>query len=483
MTPDRILVVDDNREFVKFLSRDLLPQYGYETLTALTGRDALRLITEEQPDLVLLDVQMPDISGLDVLKEISRQKLQVPVVMMTAHGSESIAVKAFQLGAKDYLMKPFELDLAHAAIERQLTQIRLMREKERLTKELDLARRDLERRVKELTVLFGITKSVTSLLNVDQVLDRVVEAAVFITTAEEGALWLSDPARQELVLRAGKDLAEGGAHLRHLKIQDSLVGQVFHSAQPLRTASKPEQNGLNLKAGYQVRALLAVPLIARGQTIGVLSVANRSHSRAFAANDDTMLQALGDFAAISIQNAQVYQATDQALSLRVDELTHLYDIARTVTSTFDEEEIFDLITAKVGEMFQVEAGALLMLDEEMDELEFVTSWLGDREPLRGIRLKLGQGVVGQAAVTREPVLVNDAYNDERFYSQVDSATGFVTRSILCAPLLVQDRCIGVIELLNKIDGAQDNKRCPVFFIIQNLNQNQLGPFVSGLFSS
>jgi signal transduction histidine kinase len=225
----------------------------------------------------------------------------------------------------------------------------------------------------------------------------------------------------------------------------------------LRTASKPEQNGLNLKTGYLVRALLAVPLIAHGQTIGVLSVANRSHGRAFTANDDTMLQALGDFAAISIQNAQVYQATDQALSQRVDELTHLYDIARTVTSTFDEEEIFDLITAKVGEMFQVEAGALLMLDEEMDELEFVTSWLGDREPLRGIRLKLGQGVVGQAALTREPVLVNDAYNDERFYSQVDSATGFVTRSILCAPLLVQDRCIGVIELLNKSDGAFDQE--------------------------
>lgn len=457
MTPDRILVVDDNREFAKLLARDLLPQFGYEALTAFTGREALRLIAEEQPDLVLLDVQMPDISGIDVLKEIGSQKLQVPVVMVTAHGSESIAVKAFQLGAKDYLMKPLDLDLARAAIERQLTQLRLMREKERLTKELDLARRDLERRIKELTVLFGITKSVTSLLDVDQILERVVEAAVFITTAQEGALWFADAGGAELLLRAGKDLDQRGAQLHHLKIDDSLIGQVFQDSRPLRTSSGSQQNGLHLKAGYLVRALLAVPLVARGQTIGVLSVANRSHGRAFTADDDTMLQALADFAAISIQNAQAYQATDQALGQRIDELTHLYDIARAVTSTLDEEKIFDLITAKVSEMFQVEAGALLLLDEEADELEFVTSWLGDREPLRGIRLKLGQGLVGQAALSHEPVLVQDAYSDDRFYSQVDSATGFVTRSVLCAPLLVQDRCIGVIELLNKIDGTFDQE--------------------------
>ncbi|HSJ57576.1 MAG TPA: GAF domain-containing sensor histidine kinase, partial [Anaerolineae bacterium] len=129
------------------------------------------------------------------------------------------------------------------------------------------------------------------------------------------------------------------------------------------------------------------------------------------------------------------------------------EISRMVASTLDRKEIFDMITARLEEMFRVEAGALLLLDEETEELEFVTSWLGGREPLRGMRLKVGQGVAGQVAASRQPAVVNDAYRDERFYSQVDRTTGFVTRSILCAPLTVQDRCIGVIELLNKIDGA------------------------------
>jgi signal transduction histidine kinase len=103
-------------------------------------------------------------------------------------------------------------------------------------------------------------------------------------------------------------------------------------------------------------------------------------------------------------------------------------------------------------MFHVEAGSLLLLDEEAQELEFVTTWVGDDEPLRGIRLKLGQGIAGHVALLHEPLVVEDAYSDSRFYCEVDNATGFLTRSILGAPLLVQNRCIGVMELLNKVDG-------------------------------
>ncbi|MBN1661448.1 MAG: GAF domain-containing protein [Anaerolineae bacterium] len=458
MSNERILVVDDNREFLKFFAQDVLPQYGYETLIAMSGHDALRKMMQDEPAIVLLDVQMPDISGLDVLREMRGQQIDVPVIMMTAHGSESIAVSAFQLGAKDYLMKPFDLDLARVAIDRQLEQVRLRREKERLTRQLEQTQRDLERRVKELTVLFGISKSVTSLLELDKVLERVVEAAVFIANAEEGALWLVEDSGRampgeaaSLTLHAGKNLAKQEAALLHLPVQGTLVGQAMVSRQPVRISRAEGEGEFKIGTGYRVCSLLAVPLSSRGRDTGVLSVVQRTRARGFTASDETMLQTLADYAAIAIENARAYQATDQALAQRVDELTNLYEISRMVASTLDREEIFDLVTAKLAEMFQVEAGALLLVDEETEELEFVTSWLGDREPLRGMRMKMGQGVVGQVAVSCQPALVNDAYHDERFYSEVDRTTGFVTRSILCAPLTVQDRCIGVIELLNKID--------------------------------
>jgi two-component system NtrC family sensor kinase len=453
MSGERILVVDDSDELRTFLSQEVLPQCGYQTLSAAGGQQALRLIAREQPDLVLLDYQLPDISGLDVLTQLGRQQPAMPVILMTAHGSESIAVESFRLGASDYLVKPFDIELAVATIDRVLTQAHLQREKERLSRELEKARASLEQRVKELTVLFGVSKTVTSLLDLNQVLGRVVEAAVFVSRAEEGALWLLEPETGHLLLRANKGLGQPPPQqLIRLKAEDGLVQRTFQELRPVRLAAEAGQDGIEIKGGCLARALLSSPLLAKGQAIGILCVANRLQSRPFSANDEAMFQALADYAVIAIENAQVYEATDGALSRRVQELAYLYDIARTLTSTLEQGRVFDLVATRITEMFHVEAGSLLLVDEEASELEFVTTWLGEREPLRHIRLELGQGIAGQVALTHQPEIVNDAYSDNRFYTQVDRETGFLTRSILCVPLLLRDRCIGVIELLNKLDG-------------------------------
>jgi two-component system NtrC family sensor kinase len=448
----RILVVDDSTELLTLLSEDILPHFGFQPLCAADGEQAMRLLTAEAPDLVLLDVQLPDISGLDILRKMKEQQIQVPVILMTAHGSESIAVEAFRLGVKDYLTKPFDMDAVELAIERQLAQVRLQREKDRLSHELEHARRDLEQRVKELTVLFGVTRSVTAQLDLDNVLARVVEAAAFITRADEGALWLLGEETDQLQLRAEKGLTQDRDKLARLNLRTSFVGQVMRSQRPVCMTSTPDEEGIELAAGYVARALLSVPLISRGEPIGALAVMNRQREHAFTANNQAMLEALADHAAIAIANAQVHQATDKALAQRVEELSYLYDIARTLTSTLDQEQIFDLVAARIREMFHVEAGALLLLDEDAEELQFVTNWQGDIESLQRFRLKLGQGIAGQVALTSQPAVVHDAYNDERFYEEVDKATGFVTRSILCVPLLLHNRCVGVIELLNKTDG-------------------------------
>ncbi len=448
MSGERILVVEDNAELRTFLSQEVLPQGGYRTLSAADGRRALREIADHRPDLVLLDYQLPGMSGLDILQEMNRQQhaQRVPVILMTAHGSELIATEAFRLGASDYLVKPFDIELALVTIDRVLAQARLQREKERLS-------RELEQRVKELTVLLGVTKTVTSLLDLNQVLARVVEAAAFISRAEEGALWLLEPGTDHLLLRAEKGLGHPPSpSLVRLQAEDSLVHRAFQDRRPIRLAADAGQDAIQIAPDYPVRALMMTPLLAKGQPIGILSVANRHGSRPFTADNETMFQALADYAVIAIQNAQVYQATDQALSQRVQELTYLYDIARTVTSTLEQEQVFDLVADRIARMFKVEAGSLLLVDEEAGELEFVTSWLSDHEPLRRIRLKLGQGIAGQVALSHQPEIVNDAYSDNRFCTQVDAETGFLTRSILCVPLLVRDRCIGVIELLNKLDG-------------------------------
>jgi len=107
----RILVVDDERDLVNTLEYNLKRE-GYETRVALTGRDGIELAQQEPlPDLVLLDIMLPDISGWDVCRELRRAERtrRIPVVMLTAKGEEIDRVVGFEVGADDYVVKPFSV--------------------------------------------------------------------------------------------------------------------------------------------------------------------------------------------------------------------------------------------------------------------------------------------------------------------------------------------------------------------------------------
>ncbi|MGI6740084.1 MAG: response regulator transcription factor [Brevefilum sp.] len=101
----RILVVDDERRMVGFIRLNL-EQDGYEVIEAFNGTDALNRLRDSLPDLILLDVMMPDIDGFQVLRTI-REISQVPVIMLTAKGEEDDKVRGLELGADDYITKPF----------------------------------------------------------------------------------------------------------------------------------------------------------------------------------------------------------------------------------------------------------------------------------------------------------------------------------------------------------------------------------------
>ena len=104
----RILIVDDEPEMVRGLE-DNLRFEGYQTLSATDGRRGLALALSEAPDLVLLDIMMPGMSGWDVCRELRAKGLDIPVIMLTARGEEADRVQGLELGADDYVTKPFGL--------------------------------------------------------------------------------------------------------------------------------------------------------------------------------------------------------------------------------------------------------------------------------------------------------------------------------------------------------------------------------------
>jgi len=304
---ERVLIIDDSDEVRDIIANLILEPAGYRVLTANNGADGFRLMQEAQPDLVILDEQMPGMTGIQVLRAMRDQSIQIPVIFMTAFGSEDLAVQAFRLGVRDYVIKPFEPQEMARAIDRALTEIRLRRERDQLVAQLEEANRRLQQQVQELNTLYSIGRSVTSRLDLEVVLTRVVEAAVFLTRSEEGLLLLLDPESGHLMLRAAKNVDEKQARQLRVPVQDPLAGQVFRTGEPLLiTEGQPK-----VVTGYLVRSLIYAPLRTPERGIfGLLGVMNREKVRSFTPHDVRLLCALADYAAIALENARLYEETE-----------------------------------------------------------------------------------------------------------------------------------------------------------------------------
>jgi DNA-binding NtrC family response regulator len=105
----RVLLVDDETEFLETLVKRLKKR-KLDVVSAVSGKDALATLGAEPIDVVVLDVKMPDMDGIETLKEIKKISPQVEVIMLTGHASVEVAIQGMELGAFDYLMKPMDID-------------------------------------------------------------------------------------------------------------------------------------------------------------------------------------------------------------------------------------------------------------------------------------------------------------------------------------------------------------------------------------
>lgn len=133
-------------------------------------------------------------------------------------------------------------------------------------------------------------------------------------------------------------------------------------------------------------------------------------------------------------------------------LKDLYGATQQITSEENLFALLDQILYSAMSVLRAEDGSLLLLDEETNELAFVLVHGDIRNELRGYRIKSDTGIAGWVARQREPLIVNNPRQDGRFSLDIDEEFSFVTRSILCVPMMARGKLIGVIELLNKRDN-------------------------------
>ena len=456
MSGERILVIDDSLQIVQHLVELVLPTFGFEALSATDGRAGLEAIRTHKPDLIMLDLNLPVMTGLDVLQAMVAESIDIPVILMTGYGSEKSAVEAFRLGVRDYLIKPFSVDEIIEAINHALVEGRLRHDKEQLAHQLRRTQADMRRRMNEMSTVLGIGKAVAGLLSVDQLLERVLEAAIYLSNAEESAIWLLDKATNQLHTFASKGSKGEVPQQFDASESSSMIGKVLRSGRPLRQAVFTGR-GIKIKSGYYARAVLYVPLMLRGNALGVLSVLNHVAPRAFSERDEYLLSALADYAAIALQNARTFQEADKALSMGLHDLRLLSQITSAMASAKDLKKVVQLAIQHIHDSWEIEASSIWLMDKQGSNLRVLANVGTPAKLLQNVTVPLGSGFVGHVAQTGTPIFTNSVTDHPLHYSQIDHKTGFNTRSLLCVPLAFGGSTIGALQLLNKIHGEFDEQ--------------------------
>jgi len=145
--------------------------------------------------------------------------------------------------------------------------------------------------------------------------------------------------------------------------------------------------------------------------------------------------------------------SEQAARRRNEELSALIEINRVVTSSLELDEVLEATIRGIRGILQVEAGSLVMVDEETGRLVFRKTFSPEQGWITGRTAQPGEGIVGYVVASGDPKLVNDVGRDPHFSGEVDEEPGVTAHAVLCVPLRVRDRVLGAIEVINKLDGV------------------------------
>jgi CheY-like chemotaxis protein len=308
--PEKTIVIIDAESSLYTLRVALEQRYNTSVTHVSDAGAGLELVRSSPPDYILVNPHSIRSDVAEFLVDLAKLTDAIPVIIA---GSEEMGTRLRSVYTQvvGCVPTPYsENDLLPFLLPQRSTQTTQSTRGRALAERATLIQTNqlLEQRVQEMVTLYQIGKAVASLTDLDAILTRIVEAAVFLLHSDESSILLRDPHTNELFLRAQKGLGESHARGFNLKIEDTLIGSVVQTMQAVRMARGVDTDDrLKVATGYLVNALLYVPLAVRGEVIGVLGVANEKANRAFGQHDQLLLEALADYAALAIKVAHQHK--------------------------------------------------------------------------------------------------------------------------------------------------------------------------------
>lgn len=317
---ERILLVENDPNLVDVIARQTLQPMGYRVDIAQTADSAIQSARQNEPDVILAELNLPGLSGKDLLVALSSQKIDVPVVVLAEKDAQGDILQSFRLGATDFLHHPFREAELLSAVERALANVRIKREREKLACQLQQTNKELQQRIRELTTIFAIGKAVTSITHQGILLEKLMEAAVFVTDAELGWILLREDQNQKFLLSASKNLPDRLQRRINRSWNDGISTLVAGSKESLMIHGEPIRRFPIVALGA---AALVVPIKARQEVLGIM-VVMRKANKPFKSENQVLLESVADYASISLVNAKLFKHLQEQATV----LKRSADIAR-----------------------------------------------------------------------------------------------------------------------------------------------------------
>ncbi len=299
-----ILVADDERVIREILA-DFLSVEGYVVRVVENGEEALKELQRRSYNLVISDLKMPKMTGLELIQKIGELQIPVLTVIMTGFGTVETAIECMKEGAYDYILKPFKVEEVVHIVQRGLDRQRLQHENMRL---------------KDALSIYRISEAIATSLSVEKVLDLVLEATLDAVDADVVSLLLEEPMDQA---NAGRRLdAPPGPFVEHARRVSPRLGPDepapalnFTEVMPLYAEDKPllvhGPRAHRFFASAPQKRLVSfcsIPLKLKGRVIGMLNATSYTKGARFSEGQRKLLYVLGSRAAVSIENARLYES-------------------------------------------------------------------------------------------------------------------------------------------------------------------------------
>lgn len=342
MNEAKILVLDDEASICEICTRSLR-RYSYDVVATTSPRRALEILKAEDYDLLLLDVRMPEMDGVEVMRRVRGFAPDIAIVIMTGYASLEAAIEAVKQGAADFLQKPFQLDNLRLAVSGAL------------------AKRDLAReraRSQALMHLVQVSEKLASSLDTNVLVQSALYAAMTETGGQRGSVMLYQP--EEGVLRV-----EGAAGLPQevsvgyaVSAEQGVVGHVLKCGRALLVEDVQQDGrlvGLSLRQEqYDNPSFLSMPIRAGERILGVLNLSEKVGGAPFLASDLEVTGLLCNQLAIALEKAYLFGEIQESYR-RLQEVDRL------------KSEFIHIAAHELRTPLSIILGYAMMLREELEE--------------------------------------------------------------------------------------------------------------------